>query len=340
MKHIADPRRALWCVARRPCVVLSTFVLVTACDHVALPSQLVASGVTRPDTVARSPAADTVAATVDTAVAISVIDSSVVDADSGRVTALAAELPREEVDTRYPVAGRVVRLAADADLQAAIDSASPGDELLLPRGATYVGNFYLPDKGPSNEWIVLRTDVADAELRAEGTRMTPSRAREIGLASIVSPNANSVIVTGYGANHFRFVGVEITSSERVDEINALVRFGDNTDGQHDPATTAHHLVIDRSYLHGEPTVQLRRCVMLNSATSAVVDSWLADCHSNVSDSQAIIGWNGPGPYLIQNNHLEAGHEVVMFGGGGVTTPGVSPADVTIRGNHFTRPVTW
>ena len=80
MKHIADPRRALWCVARRPCVVLSTFVLVTACDHVALPSQLVASGVTRPDTVARSPAADTVAATVDTAVAISVIDSSAVGA--------------------------------------------------------------------------------------------------------------------------------------------------------------------------------------------------------------------------------------------------------------------
>jgi hypothetical protein len=32
--------------------------------------------------------------------------------------------------------------------------------------------------------------------------------------------------------------------------------------------------------------------------------------------------------------------VVMFGGGGVTTPGVSPSDVTIRGNHFTRPVTW
>ena len=58
--------------------------------------------------------------------------------------------------------------------------------------------------------------------------------------------------------------------------------------------------------------------MMNSATTAVIDSWLGDCHSNASDSQAIVGWNGPGPYLIQNDHLEAGHEVIMFGGGGVT----------------------
>ena len=80
--------------------------------------------------------------------------------------------------------------------------------------------------------------------------------------------------------------------------------------------------------------------MLNSGTTAVVDSWLGDCHSNVSDSQAIVGWNGPGPFLIQNNHLEAGHEVIMFGGGGVTVQNVSPSDITIRGNHIMRPSSW
>ena len=72
----------------------------------------------------------------------------------------------------------------------------------------------------------------------------------------------------------------------------------------------------------------------------MVDSWLGDCHSNVSDSQAIVGWNGPGPFLIQNNHLEAGHEVIMFGGGGVTMQNVSPSDITIRGNHIMRPSSW
>ena len=36
---------------------------------------------------------------------------------------------------------------ADDDLQAALDRARPGDTLLLEAGATYTGNFVLPDKG-------------------------------------------------------------------------------------------------------------------------------------------------------------------------------------------------
>jgi hypothetical protein len=43
---------------------------------------------------------------------------------------------------------------------------------------------------------------------------------------------------------------------------------------------------------------------------------------------------------VQNNYLEGGHEVVMFGGGGMTTQGASPADITMRGNHITRPTSW
>src|SRR4051812_43875882 len=58
-----------------------------------------------------------------------------------------AELPRATVATRYPSGGRSVRVGANANLQAAIDAARPGDVLLLPPGATYVGNFVLRDKG-------------------------------------------------------------------------------------------------------------------------------------------------------------------------------------------------
>jgi hypothetical protein len=320
------------------CVVLAT-LSVAACDRVPLPSQVIAHGAADSDTLS-APRTDTMSVPRDTALAIPSADTSAVGGDNGTMTAQIAELPRASVDTRYPAGGRAVRLAATADLQAAIDSAVPGDVLLLAPGAVYSGNFNLPDKGTSNSWIVIRTDVPDTELGAEGTRMTPTRAGVANLAKILTPNIYSTITTAIGANHYRFTGVEIGATNAASEINALVRFGDNTSAQSSAATTAHDLVIDRSYLHGAPTLELRRCVMLNSATSAVVDSWLADCHSNVSDSQAIVGWNGPGPYLIENNHLEAGHEVVMFGGGGTTVPDLSPSDVTIRGNHFTRPVAW
>ena len=46
-----------------------------------------------------------------------------------------------------PLAGATLVVRADDDLQAAIDRARPGDTLLLEPGATYTGNFVLPDKG-------------------------------------------------------------------------------------------------------------------------------------------------------------------------------------------------
>jgi uncharacterized protein YjdB len=250
-----------------------------------------------------------------------------------------AELPRLTVNTAYPSVSRQVSVPAGASLQAAINAALPGDELLLAPGASYVGNFTLPPKSGSG-WIVIRTNVSDAALGAAGTRMTPSRAGSLKLAKIQSPNLTSVITTDLGAHNYRFTGVDIGSTLATGDINALIRFGDGSSAQNTAASVAYNLIIDRSWVHGSPLLDLRRCVMLNSATSAVVDSWLGDCHSSSGDSQSIIGWNGPGPYLIQNNHLEAGHEVVAFGGSSSFITNQSPSDITLRRNHITRPTTW
>ena len=80
-------------------------------------------------------------------------------------------------------------MPAGADLQAAINNAQPGDELLLAPGATYVGNFTLPEQGQQLEWIVIRTDLPDATIGSPGTRMTPSRAASANLAKILARTA-------------------------------------------------------------------------------------------------------------------------------------------------------
>jgi Big-like domain-containing protein len=255
-------------------------------------------------------------------------------------SATPADLPHASVATNYPSISRQVHVPAGANLQTAINSAQPGDELLLAQGATYTGQFTLPNKGNLNGWIVIRTDAPDAVIGTPGTRMTPSRAGSARLAKIVANTIGSPLMTALGANHYRITGIEITSIPGLNDINALVRFGDASSAQKSAATTANNLVLDRSYVHSTPTTHLNRCLMLNSATSAVIDSWLGDCHSNHGDSQAIVGWNGPGPFLIQNNHLEAGHEVVAFGGGTMTVTNQSPSDITLRGNHITRPLAW
>jgi hypothetical protein len=279
---------------------------------------------------------------VDSSTTTTTSDSPVPSGASGASygSATPAELPRLSVNTSYPAPVRQVRVPAGADLQAALDAAQPGDELLLAPGASYVGNFYLRDKGPTSSWITLRTDLSDGAIGAPGTRMTPSRAASANLAKILTPNIYSTITTEISAHHYRFTGVEIGATSSTPWINTIVRFGDNTTAQNSAATTANNLILDRTYIHGLPALSSRRCIMMNSASTAVVDSWVSECHSNDGDSQAIIGWNGPGPYLIQNNHLEAGHEVIMFGGGGVTVQNVSPSDITVRGNHITRPSSW
>ena len=58
------------------------------------------------------------------------------------------------------------------------------------------------------------------------------------------------------------------------------------------------------------------------------------------DTQAIGGWNGPGPYLIENNYLEAAGENVMFGGADPTIPNLVPSDITLRLNHLIKPRSW
>jgi hypothetical protein len=257
-----------------------------------------------------------------------------------------AELPRVTVTTTYPAGGRTVRVGANANLQSALDAARPGDVLLLPPGATYVGNFALRNKGqtprgaPAGGWIVVRTDVPDAALGAAGTRMTPSRAASLRLARIMSPNNESAVGTEAGAHHWLFTGLEIGATAAARQINTLVRFGTGADEQRTISSVPHHLVVDRSYLHGNPTLDLRRCMTFNSATTAVVDSWLTECHSNNSDSQAVLGYNGGGPFKIENNYLAAGHEVVLFGGGDPAIIEMLPSDIEVRHNHITRPLAW
>jgi uncharacterized protein YjdB len=251
-----------------------------------------------------------------------------------------AELPRASVSTTYPTLARQVRVSAGADLQAALDAAQPGDELLLAPGATFTGNYTLPYKGSSTAWITIRTDVSDATLGAPGTRMTPSRASSANLARIVTPNNAPALATALSAHHYRLTGLDLGAVSPAYDVNGILRLGDGSDAQNSLSLVAHDIVVDRMFVHGQSTQWIRRCISLQSATTAVVDSWISDCHSNNGDSQGIIGWNGPGPFLIRNNHIEGGHQAVFFGGADPWITNLSPSDITIIGNHITRPASW
>ena len=226
-----------------------------------------------------------------------------------------------------------IRVAAGGDLQAALNRARPGDIIELAAGATFVGNFVLPRKD-LNRYITVRTASSPGLPDATG-RVGPEHSGK--LARIQSSNAAPAITTEPGAHHWRLMLLEIGPTTSVS--GDVVVLGDGTVAQSNEMTP-HDLIVDRCYIHGDPERGQKRGIALNSASTTVTGSYISDIKSPSQDAQAIAGWNGPGPFLIENNYLEASGENFMLGGARPNTPGLIPSDVVFRRNHVGRPPSW
>jgi hypothetical protein len=231
-------------------------------------------------------------------------------------------------------AAATVTVPANGDLQAAIDNARPGDVIELQAGATYTGHFTLTAKNPSTAFITIRTGGPDAV--PEGSRIGPANAS--ALAKLRSPDGGTVLATSPGAHHWRVMLVEVLATGvRRD----LITLGDGSRAQSTESQIPHDLVLDRVYVHNtDPMQNLRRAIALNSASTVITGSYIVDARDAGADSQGICGWNGPGPFTITNNYVEAAAENILFGGADPGLPNLVPSDITIAGNHLSKPTAW
>jgi hypothetical protein len=278
--------------------------------------------------------------------AVSAVTSRAVAQGVTAVSALApsrgvAELPRALPRVPRELAGRPCTrtLKERVDLQDALDRAKGGEVICLTPGASYVGSFTLRARKDTG-WVVVRTGIADDQVATPGQRIRPSKSGP--LAKLIAPprgESVSALETESRARGWYLVLLEITTDSATRRgPTALIALGGKEDAT--PADAPRDIVLDRIYAHGWPDQVLRRCVALNSASTAIVDSWLDDCHEKGSDSQAIAGWNGAGPYLIENNTLAGAGENVMFGGSDPRFAGMVPSDIVLRRNHIITPVEW
>ena len=230
-----------------------------------------------------------------------------------------------------------INVPAGGDLQAALDRAQPGDEVVLEAGATFVGNFVLPFKA-GDGFITVRSSRL-AEL-PEGRRVTPADAAR--MARIATPGAAAAVLAPLGSHHWRLLGLEIAQSSNLHTYD-LVQLGEgDTEGPQDTLEEApHHIIIDRCYVHAfNALTPLKRGIALNSAHTSVTNSHVSGVKVVGQETHAVGGWNGPGPFLIENNYLEAAGINVMFGGAVPATPGLIPSDIVVRRNHLFKPLAW
>jgi Right handed beta helix region len=225
-----------------------------------------------------------------------------------------------------------INVPSGGDLQAALNAAQPGDTVTLAAGATYAGHFYLsPNSG--SQWITIQSSAMNS--LPAGTRISPGKAS--ALAKVITPDGAPVLAVASGANYYRIQGIEFAPASGI-YAQDLVQIG--TGSETSNGQLPHDLDFDRDYIHGDPSAGSKRGVTLNGINITVENCYFSAFTSNWQDTQALAGWNGPGPYTIANNYLEAGTEIVAFGGAAVTIPGNVPSDITIRNNTFFKPLSW
>lgn len=231
-----------------------------------------------------------------------------------------------------PGGGNVIRVPAGGDLQAALNAAQGGDTILLAPGATYTGNFVLPAK--SNAVDV--TIATDGTLPAIGTRVTPAMAPN--MAKLRSGNTGAALATVPYAQHYTLRFVDVLSN--AGGYGEAISLGDGSAAQNSLTLVPHDFTLEQLYVHGDNATGQKRGIGLNAAAVTIRDSWIDNMWAAGQDSQAICGWNGPGPFTIDNNYLEAASENILFGGADPSIPNLIPSDITITRNYVTKRMAW
>jgi Putative Ig domain len=235
-----------------------------------------------------------------------------------------------------PARAATIAVPAGGDLQAALNAAQPGDVITLAAGATYVGNFVLPNKGAVNDYITIRSSASDAVLPPAGVRITPASAQ--WLPKIRSSNTMSALRTATGANHWKLVALEFKANQG--GYGDIIALGAADSTQTQLSQVPYALVMDRLYVHGDPALGQKRGIALHSSDTTLINSYVSDCKAIGQDSQALSGYNGPGNYLIENNYLEGATENVLFGGADPTIQNLVTSNITFRRNFLTKPLAW
>jgi hypothetical protein len=234
-----------------------------------------------------------------------------------------------------PAPGGLRYVHAGDDLQAALDQAQPGDTILLDAGAIFRGNFVLGVKSGTS-YITIRSNTADNLLPPAGTRITPAAASL--LAKIQSPNDNPALITAAGAHHWRVMLVEVGPTDL--GVGEIVRVGEGWMAQSQLSQVPYEIEFDRVYIHGHRLYGQKRGIAMNGRAVTIRNCWISDIKAVGIDSQAIGGWNGPGPLLVENNYLEAAGENFLLGGADPAISGLVTEDVTVRRNLFSKPMSW
>lgn len=242
-----------------------------------------------------------------------------------------ATLPQRTLEIRAsftPSSNYPKAVGPTDSLTAALAAAVPGDTIVVdPANVMNLNGKLILPNGTAQQWITIKT--ASAMIPDEFTRITPAFAQYLPKIILTASNASI-----QGGQFVRLEGFEITRSPGTGVVYNLF------------SGLGHDVILDRVYVHGTPTDETNRGVILdNSYDVAVAHSYFAEFHCMAlvgacGDSQAISGGGSTQPdgnYLILDNYLSSSGENILIGGTPATQ---TPTDLTIQYNELDKPASW
>src|SRR5207237_10358614 len=131
-------------------------------------------------------------------------------------------------------------------------------------------NFTLPNKSGDAPITMRSSETLD--LPGEGGRISPGD--EARLPKIKSPNAAPALQTAPGAHHWRLILLEFLAN--ANGAGDIITLGAGSAAQSSLAQVPHHLIVDRVYVHGDVEMGQKRGIALNSASTTIQGSFIAD----------------------------------------------------------------
>ena len=189
---------------------------------------------------------------------------------------------------------RVIKAVAPDALQSALDQANGGDVIQLRAGTTYNASYVLPVH-PGTDPVTIITEGA---LPPDGTRVTPESAANFATIRAASGGLPA-IRTAPAAAGWSIIGVQLPPNPS--GYGDIISLGDGSDAQSSWDVIPQRLVIDRCYIHGDPNTGQKRGISLQSGDTRIVNCDIRNIFQVGQDTQAIAGWNGPGPWHIENS---------------------------------------
>ena len=242
---------------------------------------------------------------------------------AGAIVLSGAAQPPQAAARRHAADRPAIRVREPGSLQATLDAAAPGTVVRLPAGTTY--------EGP----VVIRRPVTlTTDGEALGDRRVDPEDRA-ALASIVARGNEPAIEIAPGASDVTIARLHVYGAS-----NDLVTCGRGDSTQVTRDRQPRGVVLDQLLVEGDPVRGAKRGVTLNCADAKLTRSTIRSIFRPGQDAAAVAGWNGEGPFVIDDNFLEAASEVILFGGTDPDIPGLVPTGIDITGNVLTKDLAW